>query len=163
MVKIETGFFDSPFGKCFIAFSDLGVMALIFEEDELKAISDLQKRFGLATFENNESRAHQLGIQIFREKKNIQLDLRGTDFQRKVWETLLQIPSGQTATYKEIAALAGNPEAVRATGTAIGANPVAWYIPCHRVIRSDRKPGGYRWGLPLKKKMLLSEGVACSW
>jgi O-6-methylguanine DNA methyltransferase len=104
-----------------------------------------------------------LGIQIFREKKNIQLDLRGTVFQRKVWETLLQIPSGQTATYKEIAALAGNPEAVRATGTAIGANPVAWYIPCHRVIRSDGKPGGYRWGLPLKKKMLLSEGVACSW
>jgi AraC family transcriptional regulator, regulatory protein of adaptative response / methylated-DNA-[protein]-cysteine methyltransferase len=80
--------------------------------------------------------------------------LKGTPFQLAVWKALLHIPFGQTATYKEVAALAGYPTALRAVGTAIGANPVYYLIPCHRVIRSDGQIGNYLWGTPLKKALL---------
>jgi AraC family transcriptional regulator of adaptative response/methylated-DNA-[protein]-cysteine methyltransferase len=75
----------------------------------------------------------------------------------KVWETLNQIQSNTTTTYADIADLIGKPKAVRAVGTAVGANPIAYLIPCHRVIRTDGTLGGYRWGLEVKKKMLAYE------
>lgn len=163
MVTLTTGFYNAPFGKCLIAFSEKGIVALFFEEDEQKAMTDLQRRFKNAVFQTDFKKAEDWGKMIFEQKARIPLDLQGTAFQKKVWSALLQIPVGTTVTYRQVASLAGNPDAIRATGTAIGANPVAWFIPCHRVIRSDGKPGGYRWGLPLKKQMLIAEGVGCNW
>jgi AraC family transcriptional regulator of adaptative response/methylated-DNA-[protein]-cysteine methyltransferase len=83
--------------------------------------------------------------------------VRGTNFQVKVWRALLQIPVGSVATYEDIATAIGSPNAVRAVGTAIGRNPVAFLIPCHRVIRTTGALGGYRWGLPRKRAMLAWE------
>jgi len=163
MVTISIGYYEAPYGRCFIAFSERGLMALIFEEDEIKAKTDFQKRFKGAGFEMNIEMAETWGKRVFEEHMQIPLDLQGTDFQKKVWNALLLIPSGKTVSYKDVALMINHPDAVRATGTAIGANPVAWYIPCHRVIRSDGKPGGYRWGLQLKKQMLIAEGIKCNW
>jgi AraC family transcriptional regulator of adaptative response/methylated-DNA-[protein]-cysteine methyltransferase len=87
----------------------------------------------------------------------VPLDIRGTVFQRRVWEELRRIPRGETRTYREIARAVGAPEAVRAVGSACGANPVALVVPCHRAVRSDGGLGGYAWGLRRKKKLLALE------
>ncbi len=86
-------------------------------------------------------------------------DLIGAPFQIKVWEALLAVPQGQVTTYSEIAERIGQPKAVRAVGTAVGRNPIAWLIPCHRVLRRDGALGGYHWGLPLKRAMLAWESA----
>ena len=83
-----------------------------------------------------------------------QFDVQGTVFQRQVWQALLELPSGSTTTYQVIADAIGRPKAVRAVANAIGANPIAWLIPCHRVVRSDGGLGGYRWGVQRKSAML---------
>lgn len=83
--------------------------------------------------------------------------LKGTDFQLKVWQELLQVPWGQTITYGELAARIGQPNASRAVGNAVGDNPIFCLIPCHRVIRSDGSTGNYRWGTPLKQLLLEAE------
>ena len=87
----------------------------------------------------------------------VPLDIRGTVFQRRVWEELGRIPRGETRTYQEIARAVGAPEAVRAVGSACGANPVALVVPCHRAVRADGGLGGYAWGLARKKKLLSLE------
>jgi AraC family transcriptional regulator of adaptative response/methylated-DNA-[protein]-cysteine methyltransferase len=83
----------------------------------------------------------------------------GAPFQIKVWEALLQIPSGQVTTYSDIADAIGHPRAVRAVGTAVGRNPVSWLIPCHRALRKSGGLGGYHWGLPVKRAMLAWEAA----
>jgi AraC family transcriptional regulator of adaptative response/methylated-DNA-[protein]-cysteine methyltransferase len=87
----------------------------------------------------------------------VPLDIRGTVFQRRVWDELRRIPRGETRTYREIARAVGAPEAVRAVGSACGANPVALVVPCHRAVRTDGGLGGYAWGLRRKKKLLALE------
>lgn len=84
--------------------------------------------------------------------------LTGTPFQKTVWAAVLEIPYGETRTYLDIAVAIGQPKAVRAVGSALGANPLAVTIPCHRVIRSDGLLGGYRWGIHRKKALLIKEG-----
>lgn len=86
------------------------------------------------------------------------LDLGGTDFQKSVWKALLDIPYGQTSSYKQIANLIGNPKAVRAVGTACGNNPFLIIIPCHRIVKSDGSLGGFAYGSEIKKKLLKLEG-----
>lgn len=86
------------------------------------------------------------------------LDLGGTDFQKSVWKALLEIPYGQTSSYKQIADLIGNPKAVRAVGTACGNNPFLIIIPCHRIVKSDGSLGGFAYGSEIKKKLLKLEG-----
>ena len=95
-----------------------------------------------------------------RDRFDLPLDLRGTDFQRRVWKALLRIPYGQTRTYAQIARSVGRPAAVRAVGAANGANPVALVVPCHRVVATGGKLGGYAGGLPLKARLLALEGAA---
>jgi AraC family transcriptional regulator of adaptative response/methylated-DNA-[protein]-cysteine methyltransferase len=90
---------------------------------------------------------------------NTKLILMGAPFQIKVWEALLQIPSGHVTTYSEIAKTVGNPKAVRAVGTAVGRNPISWLIPCHRALRKSGGLGGYHWGLPVKRAMLAYEAA----
>jgi AraC family transcriptional regulator of adaptative response/methylated-DNA-[protein]-cysteine methyltransferase len=87
----------------------------------------------------------------------VPLDIRGTVFQRRVWEELRRIPRGETRTYREIARAIGAPAAVRAVGSACGANPVALVVPCHRAVRTDGGLGGYAWGLPVKERLLETE------
>jgi AraC family transcriptional regulator of adaptative response/methylated-DNA-[protein]-cysteine methyltransferase len=157
------GFYNAPYGKCCLAFNGDGIFALFFHEDDNSALDDLRKRFSGYQFIENQLEAVKLGESIFIRRENIKLHLTGTEFQLKVWHALMDVPSGQLTHYAEIANRINKPKAVRAVGTAVGANPLAWIIPCHRVIRADGKPGGYRWGLPLKKMMLEEEGITCNW
>jgi len=103
-----------------------------------------------------------LARQLFAEvpnsaKHRFSLYVRGTPFQVQVWRALLEIPAGEVSTYSEIATAIGRPTATRAVASAVGDNPIAWLIPCHRVIRKGGYLGGYRWGLPRKKVMLAWE------
>jgi AraC family transcriptional regulator of adaptative response/methylated-DNA-[protein]-cysteine methyltransferase len=95
----------------------------------------------------------------FEAKGEARLHLVGAPFQIKVWEALMQVPSGQVTTYGEIARAIGKPAAVRAVGTAVGRNPVSWLIPCHRALRTTGGLGGYHWGLPVKRAMLAWESA----
>ncbi|MEL6164488.1 MAG: methylated-DNA--[protein]-cysteine S-methyltransferase, partial [Cyanobacteria bacterium J06628_3] len=90
---------------------------------------------------------------------DLPLDIRGTAFQKQVWEALKKIPYGETCTYKDIANQIDKPQSVRAVGNACGANPVALIVPCHRVVKNDGGLGGYRWGIERKKKLLNQESV----
>ena len=83
----------------------------------------------------------------------------GTAFQRTVWQAVSEVPKGRTVSYKDLAVAINKPRAVRAVGSALGANKIAYLIPCHRAIRGDGSPGGYRWGLPLKTKILSEEAT----
>jgi len=148
------GFHFTPFGECCIAFSNDGICSLTFPEDRESGLLDLKRRFSETNFKQNDDKATRLVRQIFEEKRNPKLNVMGTDFQMSIWKALQQIPSGETTTYAKIAETIGRPKAVRAVGTAIGANPIGFLIPCHRVIRTDGSLGGFRWGLECKKAML---------
>jgi AraC family transcriptional regulator, regulatory protein of adaptative response / methylated-DNA-[protein]-cysteine methyltransferase len=148
------GFTTSPFGECCIAFSNDGIIALTFPETRESAYADLENRFPETDFIQDDERASRLSNMIFEKNEKPFLHPIGTDFQLSVWHALEQIPLGKTTTYAQVAESIGRPKAVRAVGTAIGANPIAFLIPCHRVIRSDGSLGGYRWGLECKKSIL---------
>jgi len=148
------GFAVTPFGECCIAFSNEGICALTFPEDRESAMFDLDRRFPETDFRQNDEKAARFVRQIFENREKLVLHPIGTDFQLSVWHALQRIPAGETTTYALIAEVIGRPKAVRAVGTAIGANPIGFLIPCHRVIRTDGGLGGFRWGLECKKKML---------
>lgn len=152
--KPTFGFSDSPFGECCIVFSNDGICALIFPEDRKNAFYDIEQRFPETDFDQDDAEAAKLAEIIFEKRELPRLNPIGTEFQQAVWAALAQIPAGETTTYAKIAESIGRSKAVRAVGTAIGANPIAYLIPCHRVIRTDGGLGGFRWGLEIKKKML---------
>lgn len=153
-LAINYDFADSPFGKLIVASTAKGVCYMAFEEEEHKALDSLQAKFPNATLHRKTDGLQQATLAIFRQDwsdlNEIKLHLKGTDFQLKVWESLLKIPMGRLATYGELANKIGNPNASRAVGTAIGSNPVAFLIPCHRVIQSTGAFGGYMWGAARK-------------
>ena len=155
---INYNFYDSPFGLLIIASTSQGVCYMAFEDDETNAMTNLKSRFPNAGFQQKSDLNQQNALLVFqKDSKNapeIKLHLKGTDFQLKVWECLLQIPMGELSTYGNIAKQIGNPDASRAVGTAIGSNPIAFIIPCHRVIQSSGKIGGYRWGSPRKAAII---------
>lgn len=148
------GFHSTPFGECCIAFSNDGICALTFPETRESALDDMERRFPDVDFKRNDDKASRLVRQIFENGKNPVINPIGTEFQLSIWKALQEIPKGKTTTYAQIADTIGRPKAVRAVGTAIGANPIAYLIPCHRVIRTDGTLGGFRWGLECKKAML---------
>lgn len=160
MVKktFSYGFYESPFGRSCLAFSSEGLHALIFADNDESALVDLHKRFPAADFVPAQKQAEITGKDIF-SGHPVAVKTYGTPFQQTVWNALLEIPYGETSTYALIAEKTGNKKAVRAVGTAVGANPVSYLIPCHRVLRTDGGLGGYRWGLERKKQMLEKEGV----
>lgn len=149
-LHINFSFAESPFGNLIVASTSKGVCYMAFNENEEKALEELKAKFTNATFQRKLDLVQQNALFIFQNDWNklhqIKLHLKGTDFQVKVWETLLKIPMGQLSTYGSIADNIGNPNATRAVGTAIGNNPVAFLIPCHRVIQSSGNIGGYMWG-----------------
>ena len=155
---IEYSFADTNFGKIIIANTNIGICYLAFYENDIIALNLLKKHFLNATFNAAKNKLQTEILKVFQNDftniKEIKLHLKGTAFQLKVWETLLSIPSGNLSTYGAIASIAGNPKAARAAGTAIGDNPVAYLIPCHRVIQSSGIFGGYMWGPKRKTAMI---------
>nr|WP_290935429.1 methylated-DNA--[protein]-cysteine S-methyltransferase [Haliscomenobacter sp.] len=162
-LDINYSFAESPFGNLIVASTNKGVCFMGFYEDEPTAFAALQAHFPNAEFSRKLDMIQQNALFIFQNDwsklHEIKLHLKGTDFQLKVWETLLKIPMGQLATYGAIAQKIGNPNASRAVGTAIGSNPVAFLIPCHRVIQSTGTFGGYMWGPTRKTAMIGWEGA----
>lgn len=147
---INHSFSACPFGKVLIASTPKGICYLGFSDDDKVAFSELKNRFPNAYFTERsdaiQENAQNIYSKDWTEINKIKLHLKGTDFQHKVWETLLKIPTGSLTTYCEIAELILKPKAARAVGTAIGSNPIAFIIPCHRVIQASGGLGGYMWG-----------------
>ncbi len=157
-LNINYSFSGSPFGNVIAASTEKGICYLAFENDKSKALGDLQVKFPNASFFEKQDDIQKDALSIFSkdwsELKTIKLHLKGTDFQLKVWESLLTIPMGKLSTYGQLAGQIGHAKASRAVGTAIGSNPVAFLIPCHRVIQSSGKLGGYLWGIERKQLMI---------
>ena len=149
-LDINYSFAQSPFGDILVASTAKGICYMAFADDEQKAFEALQKNFPQARFKQMVDLIQQNALYIFTHDWNkinqIKLHLKGTDFQLKVWETLLKIPLGELSTYGNIAKNINAPKASRAVGTAIGHNPIAFLIPCHRVIQASGNTGGYMWG-----------------
>lgn len=147
---INYRFAESPFGPLIVASTAKGVCYMAFEENEEEALEHLKAKFPQATFQKKQDQLQQNALFIFENDwsklSEIKLHLKGTDFQLKVWESLLKIPMGKLSTYGAIAQQIGKPNASRAVGTAIGNNPIAFLIPCHRIIQSTGTFGGYMWG-----------------
>ena len=162
-LRINFSYADSHFGSLLVASTDKGVCYLAFEENEEVAFAKLKAKFPNAVFQQKLDVMQQNALFIFQHDwsklNQIKLHLKGTDFQLKIWESLLKIPMGKLSTYGTIAEQIGSPNASRAVGTAIGSNPVAFLIPCHRVIQSSGALGGYMWGTTRKTAIIGWEGA----
>ena len=164
-VTIRYSIHPTPFGKCLIATTELGICHLSFvQTSEGNAIDQLVTDWNQARMIEDHRSTISLIEPIFDLRYNhrgkpLNVHLRGTNFQLKVWEALLQIPAGEVTTYAGIASRIGNPNATRAVGTAVGHNPIAVLIPCHRVIRKVGEFGNYRYGALRKKALLAREFV----
>jgi AraC family transcriptional regulator of adaptative response/methylated-DNA-[protein]-cysteine methyltransferase len=162
-VTIRYGIHLTPFGKCLIGLTEHGICHLGFvQTSEGDAIDNLVGQWKEAQMIEDYRSTAALVEPIFSLRfsdriKPLNLHLRGTNFQLKVWEALLQVPAGTVTTYEGLAQRIGQPSASRAVGSAVGHNPVAVLIPCHRVIRQDGSLGGYRWGIPTKRALLERE------
>ena len=157
-LQINYSFAETPFGNIIVASTPKGICHLAFAENEKDALQQLQFQFPNAQFRQVVDTIQQNALFIFtqdwKDLSKIKLHLKGTPFQIKVWEALLKIPMGDISTYSGIANTINNPNASRAVGSAIGDNPVAFLIPCHRVIRSTGDFGQYHWGSIRKTAMI---------
>lgn len=157
-LAINYSFAQSPFGEIIVASTAKGLCHMAFADEERIAINELQKRFPNASYQQVNDPIQQAALYMFTHDwtslQQIRLHLKGTPFQLKVWETLLKIPVGGLSTYGTIAQRIENKAAVRAVGSAIGQNPVAFIIPCHRVIQSAGTLGNYHWGAARKTAMI---------
>lgn len=158
-VTIRYGLHPTPFGKCLIGVTERGICHLSFvQTGEGDAIDALVADWAQAQMIEDQRSTAPLVAPIFdlsqRGGRPLHLFLRGTNFQLKVWEALLNVPVGGVTTYEQVAAQIGKPGALRAVGTAVGHNPIAVLIPCHRVIRKMGEFGNYRYG-PARKKALI--------
>jgi AraC family transcriptional regulator, regulatory protein of adaptative response / methylated-DNA-[protein]-cysteine methyltransferase len=157
-LAINYSFAESPFGNILVASTAKGICYMAFAEDTDEALASLYAEFPNAGFRQITDLIQQNALYIFTKDwsrlQQIKLHLKGTAFQLKVWETLLKIPMGGLSTYKDIATRIGQPTASRAVGSAVGDNPVAFLIPCHRVILSEGAFGQYHWGATRKTAMI---------
>ncbi len=155
--------FPTPFGPAVAVETSVGIAHLAFLDDREQALAEGKKHFPDAELVAHAGPHTERVMQYFREHTSparpIGLDLRGTPFQLQVWHALLSIPPGQAVSYGDLAQAIGKPAASRAVGTAVGKNPIAYLIPCHRVIRGDGGTGGYRWGVERKVVMTGWEKV----
>jgi AraC family transcriptional regulator, regulatory protein of adaptative response / methylated-DNA-[protein]-cysteine methyltransferase len=179
-LTIATGFHESPFGECLIAVTDRGVCGLSFVlgGDRALALAELEQRWPGAAFVDSTEATRLAAQRIFAAWDGTQWNpepsgadrsgvtptplsvlVRGTNFQVRVWEALLRIPAGAVASYEDIASAVGQSGATRAVGSAIARNPVAYLIPCHRVIRKAGAFGNYHWGAARKVAMLMREST----
>ena len=169
-VQITYGFHPTPFGECFIATTARGICGLEFvaERKRAEVLKGFRADWPRAAITESPAATAGVAHQIFRrwsatspassfDAGSLRVLVRGTNFQVQVWRALLRVPAGGVTSYGGVAREIGRPKAVRAVGTAVGANPVAFLIPCHRVLRGDGALGGYRWGETRKAACLLWE------
>jgi AraC family transcriptional regulator of adaptative response/methylated-DNA-[protein]-cysteine methyltransferase len=160
-VEIGWGWFDSPFGPALVMGTARGLCGIGFagEQGAAAVMADLRGRWPGATFAEDPARLRPWAEAALGGTGPVPVQPIGAPFQLQVWQALLAIPPGQVATYGRLAAALGRPTAARAVGAAVGANPLAWLIPCHRVIGASGALTGYRWGLPVKRAMLAWEAA----
>ena len=158
---IRWGRFDTPFGPAIAMGTERGLCGIAFtaETGDTPAMDDLVARWPSATYHEDPDHLARWVDAAFAMQGETRLHMIGAPFQLKVWEALLNIPSGHVTTYSEIARAIGHPKAVRAVGTAVGRNPVSYLIPCHRALRKSGGLGGYHWGLPVKRALLAWESA----
>lgn len=164
-VDIAYGFHPSPFGECLLGVTGRGVCFLGFvESSRPAALEELRQNWPNAALTESPSRTAPLVESIFgsRPAAPLNLHLRGTNFQIKVWEALLRLSPGETTTYRGLADRIGQAGAARAVGSAVGRNPLAYLIPCHRVLRQVGGFGDYRYGSARKKAILMREDAQAS-
>ena len=154
------GFAETPFGKCLIAESPRGICHLSFGDDEKSAVAELKKEWPNAELKRDDAVVKKIAGEIFARNKNspsqsLRALVRGTPFQVRVWRALLQIPPGSLTSYGRLAQAIGKPTASRAVGAAVGQNPLAYLIPCHRVIRETGVFGHYHWD-PIRKRAMIA-------
>ena len=159
-LEIRYGFAATPFGECFVAATDRGICALDFvvDDDRTTPAERLERTWPGATRRDDPAAAAADVERIFGSggdrSKPLTLLLKGTNFQLQVWQALLQIPAGAATSYGALAELLDRPTAARAVGAAVGRNPIAYIIPCHRVLRESGAFGGYHWGEARKRAIL---------
>jgi len=157
-LSIRYDFYPTPFGTALVASTEKGLCHFAFVEEKEKALQELKSNYPKANFIHENTEEHSYALRFFDPNATLDhpllLHLKGTDFQLKVWEALLKIPLGHLSTYGEIAQQISRPKASRAVGTAIGSNPVAFIIPCHRVIQASGEIGGYKWDCNRKRTII---------
>lgn len=171
-LEIRYGIHETPFGACLIAATGRGVCALRFVDpdgngggrSEARAAAELEREWSAAEVVRDDRGARDLAERIFADadgtRQPFPLLLKGTNFQLKVWEGLLRVPEGCLISYGDLAERLGVPSSTRAVASAVGANPIAYLIPCHRVLRSSGALGGYRWGVERKLVMIERESAS---
>lgn len=160
-MTLRYGFHPSPFGMAVVIASERGLAGLAFadEGEEMPALADMQRRWPLATYIESFADTAPLAKRIFDStqwsaEQPLRVVLIGTDFEVRVWETLLKIPMGRATTYSDVACKISSPKASRAVGAAVGRNPISFVVPCHRVIGKSGALTGYHWGITRKRAML---------
>lgn len=156
-LDISYSFATSPFGEILVASTPKGVCKMAFTDDKTQTLEELYHLFPNASFTNQSTEFHLQALKFFEfgnAPSLLTLHLKGTPFQLKVWEALLNIPEGKLTTYSHLANKIGHPKASRAVGSAVGANPIAVLIPCHRVIQSSGVFGMYHWS-PARKAAII--------
>lgn len=164
-LRIDWGWFDSPFGMALVLGTEKGICGLGFaaEAGAEATQDDLFSRWPKADYVEDPDRLRPWVRNAFgaasHRPEPTPLFLIGAPLQLKVWEALLHVPEGAATTYGDVACVINAPKAVRAVGTAVGKNPISWLIPCHRVLRKEGALGGYHWGTPVKRAMLAYEAA----
>jgi AraC family transcriptional regulator of adaptative response/methylated-DNA-[protein]-cysteine methyltransferase len=160
-LTVTYGFHPSPFGAALVMATERGLCGLAFadEGEDAAALDDMRRRWPNARYVEDQARTGQLARRIFepsqwREETPLRVVLIGTDFEVRVWQTLLRIPLGRAATYSDVAKKVCSERAARAVGAAVGRNPISFVVPCHRVIGKNGNLTGYHWGLTRKRAML---------
>jgi len=160
-LTISYGFHPSPFGTALVMATERGLAGLAFADanEEQAALADMAGRWPQASIVEDHARTAPLAQRVFdsklwRAERPLRVVLIGTDFEVRVWETLLRIPLGRAATYSDIAAKIRAPKAARAVGAAVGKNPISFVVPCHRALGKNGDLTGYHWGLTRKRAML---------
>ncbi len=171
--KMTIGRAPTPFGDGVWLFNHRGLVALGFIDEnaplrtgfqhqgrsEAEAFADLCARYPAADIERDDREASAFSRRVFVDQEALPVCLYGTPFRRQIWRALLGIPAGETRTYGALASATGAPKAARAAGAAIGANPISWFIPCHRALAADGRLHNYHWGVARKRAMLVYERV----
>ncbi|MDB5663484.1 methylated-DNA--[protein]-cysteine S-methyltransferase [Cypionkella sp.] len=156
---IRWGYFQTPFGEALVMATDRGICGLGFTEEFGRdwSMADLTARWPQATYLQDQNIEPMLTEAM--SGREARLHLIGAPFQIKVWEALMQVPTGYVTTYSQLAGAVGHPTAQRAVGTAVGRNPISFLVPCHRALRKSGGLGGYHWGLPVKRAILAWESA----
>ncbi|MBZ0262224.1 MAG: bifunctional helix-turn-helix domain-containing protein/methylated-DNA--[protein]-cysteine S-methyltransferase [Hyphomicrobiales bacterium] len=166
-LSIRYGFHDCPFGRALILITSEGLAGLAFADHgkEKSALADMTSRWPEAAYVEDQQATASYAKRIFeagrwQPDQPLKIVFIGTDFEIRVWETILRIPFGKASTYSDIACHIGKPKAARAVGTAVGKNPISFVVPCHRVLEKSGGLGGYHWGLTRKRAILGWEAGA---